>query len=439
MTLTPASGALATNVASLEFNFASPNSENGYCGYTAINVFGAPATQAVKWAVGNGNWDTTALDWKPVAGGALVNYVENSPAAFDDSASGASPITIMLTGNHSPTLLTNNSTKNYVFTGTHGFSSGSLVKGGSSILTLDDGGANAFGSVLVNGGTLQIGNNDANGSIFLGNVTNNGVVVFDRTDTLTLTNPIFGSGSVLIGNGTLALTGAGFINSSGLISVSNGAVLDVTGRVDQTLTLNNYQALQGSGTVRGNLNALAGSTLYPGDTIGVLTVQGNVALGGALLLQLNRINNPASDELVSLGGTIQSGGTLAVLNAGPALQPGDTFQLFGAPVTGFSAINLPALSSGNGWTNLLAVNGSLQVVSLLAPNSTNITVQAAGNILTLWWPLDHLGWQLQAQTNSSATGLGTNWVVVAGSTATNQVAIPLDPANNSVFYRLAHP
>ncbi|HEV2329882.1 MAG TPA: DUF642 domain-containing protein, partial [Verrucomicrobiae bacterium] len=42
-TLTPANGVLATNVAAVEFDFASPASENGYCGYAQIAVFGAPS------------------------------------------------------------------------------------------------------------------------------------------------------------------------------------------------------------------------------------------------------------------------------------------------------------------------------------------------------------------------------------------------------------
>jgi hypothetical protein len=42
VTLAPAAGVLATNVAALKFDFTSPTSENGYCGYAAIAVFGAP-------------------------------------------------------------------------------------------------------------------------------------------------------------------------------------------------------------------------------------------------------------------------------------------------------------------------------------------------------------------------------------------------------------
>jgi hypothetical protein len=40
LTLTSSIGVLATNVAALKFGFTSPSSENGYCGYAAITVFG---------------------------------------------------------------------------------------------------------------------------------------------------------------------------------------------------------------------------------------------------------------------------------------------------------------------------------------------------------------------------------------------------------------
>jgi alpha-L-rhamnosidase len=42
VTLTASVGVLATNVAAVKFDFTSPASENGYCGYAAITVFGTP-------------------------------------------------------------------------------------------------------------------------------------------------------------------------------------------------------------------------------------------------------------------------------------------------------------------------------------------------------------------------------------------------------------
>jgi hypothetical protein len=38
----PASGALATNVAAVKFNFTTPAGENGYEGYSEIELFGTP-------------------------------------------------------------------------------------------------------------------------------------------------------------------------------------------------------------------------------------------------------------------------------------------------------------------------------------------------------------------------------------------------------------
>jgi hypothetical protein len=78
-----------------------------------------------------------------------------------------------------------------------------------------------------------------------------------------------------------------------------------------------------------------------------------------------------------------------------------------------------------------SANGTGGIVYKLAP--LRLTVQVSGNTLDISWPAS--GGRLQAQTN----GLGTNWVNVANSTTTNRVVIPIDPANGSVFYRLAVP
>lgn len=63
----------------------------------------------------------------------------------------------------------------------------------------------------------------------------------------------------------------------------------------------------------------------------------------------------------------------------------------------------------------------------------------AGGQIQFSWPLDHTGWLLQAQTNSTDAGLGTNWVTASGSNVTNQMSIPLDVGNASVFFRLISP
>jgi len=158
-------------------------------------------------------------------------------------------------------------------------------------------------------------------------------------------------------------------------------------------------------------------------------------------MELNRTNTQTSDQLVSNAGTITPSGVsiLTVTNLGPALQAGDVFQLFSAPVSGFATVNLPALPASYGWTNRLALDGSLMVQMLVSTLPTNITVQVVNNTLTLTWPADHTGWRLQSQTNGAGQGLSSNWADVSGSTNVSQVNLPVDPANGSVFFRLVYP
>ncbi|MBT2324306.1 autotransporter-associated beta strand repeat-containing protein, partial [Variovorax paradoxus] len=76
---------------------------------------------------------------------------------------------------------------------------------GTTILT----GANSYtGGTTIAAGTLQLGNGGTSGSI-VGDVVNNGTLVLDRSDTLTLAGLISGTGTLTQqGTGTTVLTGA---------------------------------------------------------------------------------------------------------------------------------------------------------------------------------------------------------------------------------------
>ena len=78
---------------------------------------------------------------------------------------------------------------------------------------------------------------------------------------------------------------------------------------------------------------------------------------------------------------------------------------------------------------------------LLLPSQTVPTLgsSASGPTLTLSWPADHTGFNLQTQTNALSTGLGSTWFTVPGSFSTNTVIITVDPLNPTVFYRLVYP
>jgi hypothetical protein len=84
-------------------------------------------------------------------------------------------------------------------------------------------------------------------------------------------------------------------------------------------------------------------------------------------------------------------------------------------------------------TNISLV--SLTVTNTINPKPGPIQFSFAAGLLTLSWPTN-MGWTLQAQTNSPGVGLGTNWVVVPGSTTITNLVVPVNPTNGSVFYRL---
>lgn len=81
----------------------------------------------------------------------------------------------------------------------------------------------------------------------------------------------------------------------------------------------------------------------------------------------------------------------------------------------------------------------LDSTGYVATSSPNLTLSFSGSQLHLSWPPDHTGWILQAQTNQLATGLGTNWVNVAGSAAINTTNLPATTTNGCVFFRLVNP
>ncbi len=83
-----------------------------------------------------------------------------------------------------------------------------------------------------------------------------------------------------------------------------------------------------------------------------------------------------------------------------------------------------------------SIKASAQTVSTAA---LPLSFTTGNGLIQFAWPLDHLGWHLQMQTNPPDTGLGTNWLVVPNSNLTNQFSVPIDPANGNVFFRLTYP
>jgi hypothetical protein len=105
-----------------------------------------------------------------------------------------------------------------------------------------------------------------------------------------------------------------------------------------------------------------------------------------------------------------------------------TFSLGNTPTNNF----LYALSNATSQIQFVVTSSgpALTPVSLVYTNNNGQ--------LKISWPLDHIGWSVQIQTNSLSTGLGTNWTTIPASTSTNIFTLPFNPTNGSVFLRLAY-
>ncbi len=196
-------------------------------------------------------------------------------------------------------------------------------------------GTNGYaGGTLIAAGTLQIGAGGTSGSI-VGDVSNNGVLAFDRTDATLFGGTIDGSGAVNLLGGELTLTGDN--SYGGGTGIAVGATLrlgngrasgSIIGPVDAAGTLifdrpdsvDFAGSISGAGTVRqsgsGTMNLTGNSGGFAGITIveaGTLAVNGS--LGGALeMLAGGRLQGSGTVGNSIIRGTIAPGNSIGTLN-----------------------------------------------------------------------------------------------------------------------------
>ena len=237
-------------------------------------------------------------------------------------------------------------------------------------------------------------------------------------------------------------------NSTAFLTKIGSGVLEFDGTVGVPVNVTSGM-LDGVGSIVGPVTVQSTGTLGAGSStaIGQLNLSSTLVSSGTISLRLDKTGGSLASDLVSGMTSVTYGGTLIVTNITSdtnQLALGDTVTLFASTAYGggFGSVSLPPLPSGLAWdkTNL-TVNGSIQVIAGPTVSTTPPTLVHAvtGGNLNLSWPADHTGWRLQAQTNSLSVGVSTNWSTWPGSTATNAVSIPINPANPAVFLRLVYP
>jgi len=202
-----------------------------------------------------------------------------------------------------------------VLKGTNSYSGATTVSEG----TLRAGQTGAFSSnstfTVASGATLDL----ANFSQSIGSLAGAGTVTLGsgtltagaNNSSTSFSGTISGTGGVTkTGTGTLTLTGAN--TYTGATKVSAGKLV-INGSLASSVTLDGG-TLGGSGTV-GEVSVGSGATVAPGNSIGTLTVSGNVSFASGSTYQVEVNAAGQSDRIVASGSASITGGTVEVLAA----------------------------------------------------------------------------------------------------------------------------
>lgn len=211
---------------------------------------------------------------------------------------------------------------------------GHFVQVGSGKLTLTAT-SSSRGDVLIGpNSTLQLGNGGTTGLIggtnFTGTITNLGTLIYDRSNAFSWKGIYAGNGDIIKeGTNTLTLTGdsSGYAGSttvkSGKLIVGNNLG---NGKLGGNVTVFDGATLGGYGTLGSGPGSLisiqSGGILSPGNSIGTLTINGDLTLQPGSYL-MTELAGDGSADLVNVTGRANIGGSHLVITA---LDPETSYQ-----------------------------------------------------------------------------------------------------------------
>jgi T5SS/PEP-CTERM-associated repeat protein/autotransporter-associated beta strand protein len=368
-------------------NGAGVGTYRGYMGGNSGGVGAALITDAKsRWdasgSIWVGNSGSGTLD---VLNGGVVSSAGNGYLAFSNNTTGSATVS------GAGSLWSMN---DHLYIGGNG-----AAPGGSGQLVLQNGGkVTAIGVVLYNTGIMTLGANatlsgpltvlggaieTANNITFANDFTlgTGGVVIRTNGFNSTFSGAISGSGGLTkssgippAGAGTLTLTGnSTYSGPTAIFGGGQGGKLVVDGSIASAVTINNTGTLGGSGTV-GGITINSGGILAPGDSPGILTVNGNYnqTSGGVLNVEIGGATPGTRFDQVAVSGSATVGGTLN-LSLVNGFRPivGQTFKIITSSSENgnFSTIN----SSGFTVSSNASATGITLTVTSVVPGIPVIT------------------------------------------------------------------
>ena len=172
-------------------------------------------------------------------------------------------------------------------------------------------GTNSYsGNTTISAGTLLVRSQLGEGT-YAGNISNSGDFGINSSSDQTLSGVISGSGTInKSGTGELTLTGANTFN--GTINVAGGTLFagtssDSSNNITQGNIVVKGGTLGGGGVIGGDVSfTTTGGTLAPGNSIGTLTVSGDLTLSADDTTEIE-FNATSADKIVVNGNTTLAG------------------------------------------------------------------------------------------------------------------------------------
>jgi autotransporter-associated beta strand protein len=259
----------------------------------------------------------------------------------------------------------------------------SLTKTGAGTLFLTGNSFNSFGSTTISAGVLSVGNGGTTGVIgsSSSSVINNAQLHFNRSDDVTNSEQISGTGSVTkLGAGTLILTNQSTYTglttiSAGKLQLGNGTT--AAGQIVSDVLNNSILEFNhGNNTVIYEGAVSGGGSVIKSGT-GNLRLSGNFSHTGGTTVQAGTLRIGQNNQTPTFAGPIVNNALVEWLSFNDTTHAG----VISGPgaVTKLNAANLPTtltLTGDNTYTGLTTVGfGTLQV------GNGGTTGAVAGNIL----------------------------------------------------------
>ena len=216
-----------------------------------------------------------------------------------------------------------------------------IIKNGEGTLIVT-GSLVSLNGLTINAGTLQVGDGGTAGSVSTTSITNNGALVFNRSNALTVADVISGTGALTqMGSGTLTLSGANTYTGATIVTAG-------TLKAGSTTAFGSNSAVTVS--IGGSLDLGGFST-----SIGSLAGGGTVTNSGSAAVMLTE---GSANQTTAFSGILRNGtGTLALVKTGTG-----TLTLTGANThTGATTVASGTLKAGSG--NALSGSSAMTVDS----------------------------------------------------------------------------